>query len=630
MGLRTVGIALLALVSTAAASTAAVAPPAGGVPGDPVRITAQDESTGYSAISLDGSTVVYGVGPWASTTDVRIRPSTGGPWTSIIPEPFRSAVTWVGFDPSGKYALYLADIVDTDDGTELYSYRLEDGAIARLSGDLPSAGAYDGHTFVPAMESVVFVGHDDISDTTNLYLARLDGSELRTVHPDFEPGGSANHNFFAMPAIVDTSIVYLAKTSRNAPTGVFVSSLVKNDTRLLSPEGVDVERFTVSRDDSTVVWTTADVQRRQLYSVALSGGDSTPLGPRVFNGGKVHLLFMPHPPINSVSYILYTVRYPDDTPDEVHAIKPNGNSHRRLDAIVPTAFWVRAISPVDDRVVVQTEDALVGVDLASKDATRLTPSDPAGSYPIVEFSPDGRHVVYTVQGDSAGHLYSADLDGNYTSITEILPTTRGIGGRTITSDIFEFTPDGRFAFWVLWGEWESRYTAVYSVNADGSGLIALADDTGDVVELMLASKSSRLLADGENGLWTVAVRNYRCGGQRATHVGSAGADTLRGTPGRDVMVGLNGDDTIFGRGGHDVICAGGGADIVSGGTGRDRVFGQTGKDVLRGNRGPDRLFGGRHADMLHGGPGDDKLYGGPGTDTCNGGTGTDIAEGCAP
>ena len=67
-----------------------------------------------------------------------------------------------------------------------------------------------------------------------------------------------------------------------------------------------------------------------------------------------------------------------------------------------------------------------------------------------------------------------------------------------------------------------------------------------------------------------------CFGQRATIVGTQGADTLRGTARRDVVAGLAGNDTIRGLAGNDVLCGGAGDDVIDGGVGRDRVDGGPG------------------------------------------------------
>jgi Ca2+-binding RTX toxin-like protein len=106
-----------------------------------------------------------------------------------------------------------------------------------------------------------------------------------------------------------------------------------------------------------------------------------------------------------------------------------------------------------------------------------------------------------------------------------------------------------------------------------------------------------------------AARRPRCFGERATIVGTSGADRIRGTRGRDVIVGRAGNDTILGRGGNDLICGGKGNDAISGGRGNDRIAGGAGADLLVGGPGSDRLVGKAGFDALQGGPGKDFLDG---------------------
>jgi uncharacterized delta-60 repeat protein len=111
----------------------------------------------------------------------------------------------------------------------------------------------------------------------------------------------------------------------------------------------------------------------------------------------------------------------------------------------------------------------------------------------------------------------------------------------------------------------------------------------------------------------------RCAGHRATIVGTAKDDVLRGTPRADVIVALGGDDRVAALGGRDIVCGGKGDDRLLGGSGADRLDGEQGNDTLSGATGNDRLSGG---------PGRDRLTGGPQRDTCVGGGGRDRATTC--
>jgi RTX calcium-binding nonapeptide repeat (4 copies) len=101
-------------------------------------------------------------------------------------------------------------------------------------------------------------------------------------------------------------------------------------------------------------------------------------------------------------------------------------------------------------------------------------------------------------------------------------------------------------------------------------------------------------------------RKPRCGGKRATLVGTSGRDRLRGTRRADVIVGLGGNDVIRAGRGNDLVCAGAGNDYVDGGAGNDRLSGGSGGDRLLGGAGRDRLTGDSGRDRCVGGAGRDQ------------------------
>ena len=119
----------------------------------------------------------------------------------------------------------------------------------------------------------------------------------------------------------------------------------------------------------------------------------------------------------------------------------------------------------------------------------------------------------------------------------------------------------------------------------------------------------------------------RCGGKRATIVGTSGRDTLRGTRRSDVIVALGGNDRVLAGRGNDRVCAGGGKDRVAGDSGSDRLVGESDQDTLKGGSGNDLLDGGRAADLLLAGSGNDRLLGGTGNDLLEGDSGRDRLAG---
>jgi uncharacterized delta-60 repeat protein len=168
-----------------------------------------------------------------------------------------------------------------------------------------------------------------------------------------------------------------------------------------------------------------------------------------------------------------------------------------------------------------------------------------------------------------------------------------------------------------------------ALQSDGKimGVGGLNDDSAvfkaAVVRLQGDSKSEGGAPAGTGG----KAKSYRCGGKRATIVGTNKRNRLRGTRRADVIVGLGGNDTISGLGGNDVVCGGGGNDKLSGGSGKDRLYGDAGKDRVSGDAGNDRESGGSGNDKLLGGSGKDILGGGSGKDGLSGGSGNDKLNG---
>ncbi len=147
----------------------------------------------------------------------------------------------------------------------------------------------------------------------------------------------------------------------------------------------------------------------------------------------------------------------------------------------------------------------------------------------------------------------------------------------------------------------------------------------------------------------------RCGGKKATIVGSNGNDVIKAPKkGVQVINGRGGNDRIIAKRGKDIVCGGPGDDIISTGTGRDKAYGNSGNDfiqlgpgrdkgylgsgddvvvggaggdVVRGGGGNDRLFGGIQDDHLYGDAGFDLLVGGHGIDKLRGGADDDWLRG---
>ena len=113
----------------------------------------------------------------------------------------------------------------------------------------------------------------------------------------------------------------------------------------------------------------------------------------------------------------------------------------------------------------------------------------------------------------------------------------------------------------------------------------------------------------------------RCAGKRATIVGTARRDLLRGTRRADVIVALGGNDRVKPPA-ATTWSAAGPARQPAGESGRDRLLGGPGNDHLTGGPGNDRLLGQSGRDRLLGGAAS-TAAGGGGRDSCAGGVGRD-------
>jgi Ca2+-binding RTX toxin-like protein len=154
----------------------------------------------------------------------------------------------------------------------------------------------------------------------------------------------------------------------------------------------------------------------------------------------------------------------------------------------------------------------------------------------------------------------------------------------------------------------------------------------------LAATGLAVLAATAIGAWPLSAfepstgegaAHPRCGGKRATMVGTDGDDLLRGTRARDVISAEAGNDMVITGASRDLVCAGPGDDSVRGLAGPDRLSGGTGADTLQGGAGTDALRGGKGSDTLFGGPGSDLAFGKAGDDAIFGHEGNDRLRGGA-
>ncbi len=339
-------------------------------------------------------------------------------------------------------------------------------------------------------------------------------------------------------------------------------------------------------------------------------------------------------------------------------------------------------------------------DLVTGEVT-LVNTDSAGNQPSLDsgfggqFSPDGTKVSFS----SVARLVSADnnqkidiyIKDMNTGIVTLASTDSQ--GNIVDGHTFEcaFSPDGIYMAIatnaVFSPDDQDRNWDLYLKNlvtdemtllcqnaseptfsADGTKLVAVDGETGEIVVLTLAS-----VITGTNHNDILSGTSFN-----DTIYGLEGDDVLTGQGGLDILAGGTGNDTyiindqntaivehsnegidqvisqvnhflasevenlilqgtssingagnelnnaiagndsgnsLFGLGGNDTIAGAGGTDSLYGGAGTDTLSGDAGADILYGEDGMDYLTGGIDGDLLNGGAETDLLYGGLGADT---------------
>ena len=195
------------------------------------------------------------------------------------------------------------------------------------------------------------------------------------------------------------------------------------------------------------------------------------------------------------------------------------------------------------------------------DLGRLTSSPSSIFERDATFAPDGSEILFRRggTGDDDG-LYTVEPDGS--NLKKVIGPDYGDPA---------FSPDGRqiaFIRTLNCSELHGCDRAISVIDANGSGM-------RDMVR-----RVDGTLAWGAKG--SAATPRARCGGKKATIVGTQRDDIITGTSSRDKIAGRNGDDTLRGRGGNDLLCGSRGGDVLRGGAGFDTCRGGRGRDKLRG------------------------------------------------
>jgi dipeptidyl aminopeptidase/acylaminoacyl peptidase len=234
---------------------------------------------------------------------------------------------------------------------------------------------------------------------------------------------------------------------------------------------------------------------------------------------------------------------------------------------------------------------------ADGSAPRNLTNTPSDSEAHASFSPDGRTIVFSRFGIGTD-IWAMNADGSGArNLTQTAPPV----GEFLPA----FSPDGRRITFVR----VATGCEVFAMNADGSGAVNLTESAADECDPTYSADGRKIVYDrsdmGQLDLWTMRADGsgqgnltktpapaneergawesvFTCAGRRATIVGDAGPDKIKGTKKRDVIVANAGKDVVRGRGGKDLICLG---------AGRDRAVGGGGTDLCRGGKGKDKAKG---------------------------------------
>uniref|UniRef100_UPI0030F3734D beta strand repeat-containing protein n=1 Tax=Erythrobacter alti TaxID=1896145 RepID=UPI0030F3734D len=111
-----------------------------------------------------------------------------------------------------------------------------------------------------------------------------------------------------------------------------------------------------------------------------------------------------------------------------------------------------------------------------------------------------------------------------------------------------------------------------TLNAQGTNVVALYDDSGIAVTVDLNIFGSQSVGDRGNDIFN-------------------GVDGVAGSQFNDNLIGNSSDNRLEGRDGADTLMGNGGDDYLDGGSGDDTIFGNDGHDIIDGGSGNDMMFG---------------------------------------
>lgn len=361
----------------------------------------------------------------------------------------------------------------------------------------------------PDGQYALFLADDITENAFELYSVPINGQEEPTLlSGGLLPTNSAVKNYIISP---DSSrVVYTADQDIAGLKELYSVAISGGQITKLNPplswagNGVQVGSAKFSPDGSRVVFAAELVNPGilELISVPSGGGTSIRLnGDFVLNGNLYDFDITPNG-----SHVVYLAAQDTAFISEVYIVPLVGGANRKLNDTLPAQGYVQMfkISPDSSRIVYTASQDNAGtweiysVSLTDTNATPIKLNPPFGPNRDVvfnkfEISPDGNKVVYMADQvlNDINYFFSVPITGGAsTQLTDLSTGTL----QTIIAPYFEISSDSN---WLVFRSKLGNKTEVYSVTLAGGAVTKLngpiIPDNGSVVNFQISPNSSRVV-----------------------------------------------------------------------------------------------------------------------------------------
>lgn len=375
------------------------------------------------------------------------------------PVPPTADVQKMAISPDGKSVVFIADILN-DEAGELFSAPIDASAEPTLlsSGFLPSGTDVENFAITPDSSRVVYVAAQDTSHVTELYSVPLQGGPITKLNPLMTIAGAS-----VVKGLLDITpdsnhVVFMADTEATGERDIYRVPVAGGPAVRLNdvlPAGKTVALYRMSPDGSLVVYlSNHEGGANQLYAAPLFGGTPYKLNDPLPAGGSVSN-FAIGPDSEQIVFI---ADQDSPTVNELYGVdlkNPLADAIKLNPPLVPggdVQYYDLTFSPNGSRVAyfadqeINDHYELYTVALTGGAAKKVHLPLAGGFSPgschlddCFEFTPDGSHIVYIAEQDTAGvhEIYSTHLKlGQHTKLNGPM-----VAGGDIYS--FEISPDGQ-------------------------------------------------------------------------------------------------------------------------------------------------------------------------------------------